>query len=790
LRWLPETDTNRARIPLLNPSSKPVSLRLNFARVLVFGACSQTAVGYGADRPGPPFGLTVELLRFPEQAVIGDLVPEFAWIVNDPKRGARQGAYQIQVATRRTHLENNAPDVWDSGKVQSDRSLNVSYGGKALQPGTDYRWRVKTWDGKQVEGAYSIVQTFHTTPAQLPAAAFPGESRWVTLRDDPVLEDRQRPNFEVHKPVVAKTVDRHHHFFDFGQAAFATFRMTVVSPRSGLKLRVFLGERRDGDAVHKNPGTTHVGYAEVELSLQAGEQSITVDLPRHHANMPHSQTLPAHVLEVVPYRFAEIVSDGASVAIFGAEQLALYYPFDDNAARFTSSDKRLNDVWGLCKRTLKATPFLALYSDGNRERMPYEADAFVQQLGHYAVDREYAVGRYTNQFLLWHPSWPTEWKMHAVFMAHLDWMYTANTEHLERNYAHLKARALIELARKDGLISTRTGLVTKAVLDGLNHIPNHPDIMLDNVDWPPGLPADGKRTLPFQGNTPEGERDGYVFADINTVMNAFHYRTLVLMAEIATATGRQSDARDFSRRAALVHGSFNQKLFDRERGVYVDGEGVEHASLHANMFALAFGLVPEMRQKTVVAHIKRRGMACSVYGAQFLLDALYGARESKYALSLMTSDAQRSWLNMLRMGATMTTEAWDETFKPNLTWNHAWGSAPANVVARWIAGVRPLQPGFAHVLIDPQPEGLAHADIVVPTPRGPVQVSWKNDGDAMLLGVSVPPNMSADLKLPGAKPGAVITESGVPLRAGPGLKPKRGGRIVLGGGRFSFRIPQ
>jgi hypothetical protein len=32
-------------------------------------------------------------------------------------------------------------------------------------------------------------------------------------------------------------------------------------------------------------------------------------------------------------------------------------------------------VWELCRYTLKATPFLALYADGNRERMPYEADA-------------------------------------------------------------------------------------------------------------------------------------------------------------------------------------------------------------------------------------------------------------------------------------------------------------------------------------------------------------------------------------------------------------------------------
>jgi len=62
-------------------------------------------------------------------------------------------------------------------------------------------------------------------------------------------------------------------------------------------------------------------------------------------------------------------------------------------------------------------------------------------------------------------------------------------------------------------------------------------------------------------------------------------------------------------------------------------------------------------------------MACSVYGAQYLLEALYNAGEAEHALNLMTSESKRSWMNMLYMGSTMTTEAWDEYYKPNLTVN-------------------------------------------------------------------------------------------------------------------------
>ena len=165
------------------------------------------------------------------------------------------------------------------------------------------------------------------------------------------------------------------------------------------------------------------------------------------------------------------------------------------------------------------------------------------------------------------------------------------------------------------------------------------------------------------------------------------------------------------------------------------------------MFPLAFGLVPEKNRKTVVDFIRSRGMACSVYGAQYLLEALYAAGEDEYALELMTSKATRSWHHMLEVGSTITLEAWDIRFKGNLDWNHAWGSAPANIIPRYVLGVRPLEPGFGKVLIRPQPGTLEHAAGTVPTVRGPVSVSFKN-GRVFELTVDIPVNMTGRVSLP------------------------------------------
>lgn len=63
----------------------------------------------------PPTGLMVELLRFPEKAVITDAIPEFSWIV--PNSVTKQIAFQILVASDIDLLKNGNADYWNSGKI-------------------------------------------------------------------------------------------------------------------------------------------------------------------------------------------------------------------------------------------------------------------------------------------------------------------------------------------------------------------------------------------------------------------------------------------------------------------------------------------------------------------------------------------------------------------------------------------------------------------------------------------------------------------------------------------------
>jgi len=219
------------------------------------------------------------------------------------------------------------------------------------------------------------------------------------------------------------------------------------------------------------------------------------------------------------------------------------------------------------------------------------------------------------------------------------------------------------------------------------------------------------------------------------------------MEKIARRLGYKEDAIFFNKRSVLVRNTINHLLFDKTKGIYVDSEGSSHVSLHANMFPLVFDIVPAEHVKSVLKFVKSRGMACSVYGAQYLLEALYKHGEADYAMHLITDTTRRSWWNMIQSGSTMTLEAWDMKYKPNSDWNHAWGTAPANIVTRFIWGITPALPGFSKVHIEPQLSNLTFSSMKVPTIKGTIFVNYVIIKGKRHFVIQLPKGMSGDFVL-------------------------------------------
>ena len=736
-------------LPFINHVSKNYSTSLLLVSICAFFiSCS----GHSENYPLAPQGLTTDLLLEAEEAVITDSIPEFGWIVHDKRQGAKQSAWQILVSSGEDRIQNEQGDMWNSGKMESDQSINISYAGKPLQPNSSYWWKVRTWDQNGVVSAYSNPQRFNTSDFDDIERSWPGESHWKKLEIDGetkhVFENRHPIRYHEIKPVSVVKNEADNHFIRFEKAAFGALRLTLEEPVAADTLIVHLGEDNTGEnQVNRDPGGS-ISYNRIEVALKPGKEDYIVEIPRFVSNYPNSQVLADHMPEVTAFRYAEIEGLEGDLQPDQVRQLALLYQFDDEASHFTSSSDNLNQIWELSKHTLKVTPFMGVYIDGGaRERMPYEADAYIQQISHYSVDREFAIQRYTSNFLIFNPSWPTEWHLHMVLMAWADYMATGNAEFLDRYYDELKKKTMLPLAREDGLISTKTGLVTDEFLESIHY---EGDIFRDIVDWPQGTPANETELRSGHGSVSlAGETDRYIFSDINTVVNAFHYRNLVLMAQIAAVLSKPDEVTFFQERAELVKKSMNEKLLDKEKGLYRDGEGVDHHAFHASMFPVAFGIAPKEYYPQIQEFMISKGMATSPYGAAYLFDALYELGADDYAFELLTSETDRSWMNMINFGTTITSEAWDLKYKRNMTWNHAWGASPVYIITRGIFGIQPLEPAYKSVLIKPQPGELKSAEIKSPTIRGAIHAKFNNEpGESFEMELVIPANTNAQVMLP------------------------------------------
>lgn len=164
-------------------------------------------------------------------------------------------------------------------------------------------------------------------------------------------------------------------------------------------------------------------------------------------------------------------------------------------------------------------------------------------------------------------------------------------------------------------------------------------------------------------------------------------------------------------------------------------------------------------------YIRSKGMACSVYVAQFLLEAVYGAEDGNYGLSLMNSTGDRSWYNMIREGSTVSMEAWGNKYKPNQDWNHIWGAAPGNIIMRELIGVKPVLPGWNRFQIKPQLGELEWAKAKVPTIKGAVIVEYRQAGTTFSIEVKIPGNTEAEVILPARKNKNRVSVNGKQVKA-------------------------
>lgn len=87
---------------------------------------------------------------------------------------------------------------------------------------------------------------------------------------------------------------------------------------------------------------------------------------------------------------------------------------------------------------------------------------------------------------------------------------------------------------------------------------------------------------------------------------------------------------------------------------------------------------------------------------------------------------------MVRWRGGGTMEAWDPSFKPNLTYAHPWAASPAYLLAQGVLGIRPIDPGYGRFVVMPQLDDVRDAEVRVPVRTGVVGVRCMQIDDGMV----------------------------------------------------------
>ena len=211
----------------------------------------------------------------------------------------------------------------------------------------------------------------------------------------------------------------------------------------------------------------------------------------------------------------------------------------------------------------------------------------------------------------------------------------------------------------------------------------------------------------------------------STAVNAFAVGCLRNAARIARAIGIPGRGGDLEFVASEIAEAVNDLLYDRERGVYMDGivEGVRSKAFseHANFLCALYGVADAQQTESILeSAVRSRGSGAirttSPYFMFYSLELLYAKDRPADASSYFTI----KWGRMLQQGATTFWELW----QPTLSLCHIASTSPVYFLMAEVAGIQPTQPGWEEFNLHLLPGLLTWLRTTVPTPKGNITLAY------------------------------------------------------------------
>jgi len=418
------------------------------------------------------------------------------------------------------------------------------------------------------------------------------------------------------------------------------------------------------------------------------------------------------------------------------------YPFEPLAEAVTS-DGDTQAIWEVSWRTARLCAHETYEDCPYYEQLQYAGDTQVQAMVSYVVAGDASLAR---QFL-YHFDWsrlpdgrtrsryPSRvpqiiplFSLHWVMSVHDYWMYTGDRAAVAELLPG--ARGVLDYFDRhltdEGIVGKVSGWMFG--------------------DWCPQWLTDADPS-----GCPPGSREGRsAFVSLMTIA------ALDRAAELAAAVGE--GPAEFTRRAGALRSAAHAVFYDERRGLYRDTPEGEIASRYTNAWAILAGM-PCDRAALAERMVREEGL-CSLtfFSTYFAWRAL--AVAGRYDLM---GELLGPWRQMLQEGLT----TWMEDPRGDRSDCHAWGCGPLVELTREILGVRPAEPGYAVIGIEPKPAGLTFARGRVPLTRMSgseparfVRVDWRIQNDRFILSADAPQGIPIRVKLPGERekdfPGGAI----------------------------------
>ncbi|MBO4303712.1 MAG: hypothetical protein J6A21_03935 [Lentisphaeria bacterium] len=543
---------------------------------------------------------------------------------------------------------------------------------------------------------------------------------------------------------MGKLLDPNPDFYEIRKEYPSVFRKTSYGCFAGFEKAAFGNVEIEIDAEEDEEATLLLGemydpfYERIHRRPLRNVRNMTITIPVKKGKRTYTPVIPSWTgrlksptgWEIAPFRYAELTCKG-KVSPCGIARNSVFGRIPENASLFRCSNPMLERVWEFCKYSLRATTLFGCFIDGERERLPYEADAFVTALSYYAVSPDFDIVRRTIDYLMENPTWPTEYILLMPILARDYLLYTGDAETVKNWFPLLKEKLLIPFTFEGVLIDMRRAHSTWSdeEIMKLTHLDAHcAHWMRDIVDWPPDerdhYNFGDVVTPPDQAWRKGAAMHGVEIAPPSFVPNAFQAAANDSYAFLAEFFGYREEAAFHRDRAEKIRTELRKTMHSTHEpfGLFVDHPGCYGGACMTDAVSLWAKIAEEENRALIADRLARRGMRCSVYGASYLLEDLFDNDLPGEALKLMAeTSGYRSWATMLNQGATITKEAWDDS-KEGLDWNHSWAAVPLHAVSRGLFGIRPAEPGFASFTVRPQLAFLEYAQGEQPTVKGPVRL--------------------------------------------------------------------